>query len=211
MKHPASIVRPKVRCVHESHSLLAILRPRRSRAGRCARSRGRARRGRDRDQIRGAEFLRPADDPGQVPDQAAVSVFAGGRSRGRDRKRRRRRHRPEGRRPRGGLLRPQRRARKDRAAGEFDRQNSRQSGFRSRRRNHHHLRHRAACAGRSRQPQARRDAGGAGRRRRHRPCGLRTRQADGPEGDRLRLVGGEARIRQGARRRTRAELRQAKI
>ena len=75
---------------------------------------------------------------------------------------------------------------------ELHRQNSRQSGFRPRRRNHHHLRHRAACAGRPRQPQARRDHGGAGRRRRHRPCGLRTRQADGPEGDRLRFVGREA-------------------
>ena len=43
--------------------------------------------------------------------------------------------------------------------------------------------------------------GRAGRRRRHRPCRLRTRQADGPEGDRLRLVGRKARIREGARRR----------
>ena len=83
------------------------------------------------------------------------------------------------------------------------RQDSRQSRFRSRRRHHHHLRHRAACAGRSRQPEARRDARGARRRRRHRTCGLRTRQADGPEGDRLRLVGREARIRQGAWRRAR--------
>ena len=180
---------PKARCVHESHSLLAILRPRRSRAGRCAGSGGRARPGCDRDQIRGAEFLRPLDDPGQVPDQAAVSVLTGGGSRGHDRERRRRRHRPEGGRPRGGLLRPQRRARENRAARERDRENSGQSGFRSRRRHHHHLRHRAACAGRSRQLETRRDHGGAGRRRRHRACRLRTRQADGPEGDRLRLVG----------------------
>ena len=178
-----------LRCVHESHSLLAILRPRRSRADRSARSGGRARRGRDRDQVRGAEFLRPADDPGQVPDQAAVSVFAGGRSRRRDRKRRRRGHRPESRRPRGGVLRPQWRAPKDRAAGQFDRENSRQSGFRSRRRHLHHLRHRAACAGGPRQPEARRDHGGAGRRRRHRSGRLRTRQTDGPEGDRLRVIG----------------------
>ena len=160
-------------------------------------------RGRDRDQVRGAEFLRHPDDPGQVPDQAAVSVFAGGRSRGRDREHRRRRHRSEGRRPRGGVLRPQRRAREDRAAGQLDRQDSRQSGFRSRRRNHHHLRHRAACAGRPRQPQARRDPRRARRRRWHRARRLRTRQADGAEGDRLRLVGGEARIRQGPRRRAR--------
>ncbi len=92
----------------------------------------------------------------------------------------------------------------------INREDSRQSGFRSRRRHHHHLRHRAARAGRSRQPEARRDACGAGRGRRHRPCGLRTRQTDGPEGDRLRIVGREARIRQGARRRTDAELRQGR-
>ena len=40
--------------------------------------------------------------------------------------------------------------------------------------------------------EARRDHGGARRRRRHRSGGLRTRQADGPEGDRLRIVGREA-------------------
>jgi hypothetical protein len=189
MKHPAFLVRPKIRCVHESHSLLAILPTRRSRAGRRARSRRRVGPGRDRDQIRGAEFLRHPDDPGQVPDQAAVPVLAGCRSRGRDRKRWRRRDRLESRRSRGGVLRPQRCAREDRAAGEYDREDSRQSGFRSRRRNHHHLRHRAARAGRSRQPEARRDAGGAGCGRRYRSGRLRTRQADGPEGDRLRILG----------------------
>ena len=47
-----------------------------------------------------------------------------------------------------------------------------------------------------------------GRGRRHGACGLRTRQADGPEGDRLRLVGGKTRIRQTTWRRTRSELRQ---
>src|SRR5207248_381461 len=46
---------PKVRCVHESHSLLAILPTRRSRAGGRAGSRGWTGRSRDRDQIRGAE------------------------------------------------------------------------------------------------------------------------------------------------------------
>ena len=118
------------------------------------------RRGRDRDQDGGAEFLRSLDDPGETRSSRR-SVFAGGRGRGRDRKRRRRRHRPQGRRSRGGVLRPQWRARKDRAAGQFDRQDSRQSRFRSRRRDLHHLRHSAACAGRSRQPEAGRDHGGA--------------------------------------------------
>ena len=37
--------------------------------------------------------------------------------------------------------------------------------------------------------EARRDHGRAGRRRRHRACRLRARQADGAEGDRLRLIG----------------------
>ena len=41
-------------------------------------------------------------------------------------------------------------------------------------------------------PKAGRDPGGARRCRRHRSGGLRTRQADGPEGDRLRIVGREA-------------------
>ena len=40
--------------------------------------------------------------------------------------------------------------------------------------------------------------------------GLRARQADGPEGHRLRLVGREARIRQSAWRRADAELRQGR-
>src|SRR6266700_1316010 len=75
MKHPAVLVRPKVRCVHESHSLLTILRSRRSRAGRSARSRGRSRPGRDRHQVGGTEFLRPADDPGQGPDRAAGIII----------------------------------------------------------------------------------------------------------------------------------------
>ena len=213
IRHEASslTLRPKARCAHESHSLFAILPARRSRACRRARSRGRTQRGRDRDQIRGAEFLRHPDDPGQIPDQAAVSVLAGGRSRRRDRKRRPGRDRSQGRRSRGGVLRPQWRTREDRAAGEFDREDSRQSGFRSRRRHHHHLRHRAACAGRSRQPQARRNHRGAGRCRRHRPCCLRTRQADGAEGDRLRVIRREARIRQSPWRRARRSTTPRKI
>src|SRR5215213_4034132 len=115
MKLPA--LRLEIRCAHESHSLLAILPTRRPRAGRRARSGGRTGTGRDCDQGSRAELLRHPDDPGQVPDQAAISVFAGRRGCRRDRKRRRRGHRPQGRRPRGGVLRPQRCARKDRAAG----------------------------------------------------------------------------------------------
>src|SRR6476661_5549443 len=53
MKRPASFLRPKIRCVHESHSLLAILPARRSRARRRARSRRRTGPGRDRDQVAG--------------------------------------------------------------------------------------------------------------------------------------------------------------
>ena len=117
----------------------------------------------------------------------------------------------QARRPRGGVLRPQRRAREDRAAGRLDREDSRQSRLRPRRRDHHHLRHRAACAGRPRQPEARRDARGAGCGRRHGTGRLRARQADGLEGDRLRLVGREAGIRQATWRRADAELRHGRF
>src|SRR5215475_12392872 len=90
----------KIRCVHESHPLLAILPTRRSRAGGCARSGGGARRGRHRDQGGGAELLRHPDDPGQVSDQATLPVLAGRGSVWCDRERRRRGHRPQGRRSR---------------------------------------------------------------------------------------------------------------
>jgi hypothetical protein len=79
----------------------------------------------DRDQVSGVEFLRHPDDQGKyqiaaVPFSPAAEV-AGVSSVGAgvtDLKWR----------SRGRLLRPQRRA-KDRATGEFDRENSRQSGF----------------------------------------------------------------------------------
>ena len=53
---------------------------------------------------------------------------------------------------------------------------------------------------------ARRDAGRAGRRRRHRPRGGRARQADGRARHRLRVVRRQNRLRAPARRRRRREL-----
>ncbi len=57
---------------------------------------------------------------------------------------------------------------------------------------HNGAREKIARAGGSREPEGRRNAGGAGRCRRHRTCGLRARQADGTQGHRLRIVGREA-------------------
>ena len=75
----------------------------------------------------------------------------------------------------------------------------------------HHLWHELARAHRPRASQGRRDAGGAGRRRRRRPRGGRARQAHGRARDRLRRQRRQARLRTRPRRRRDRELCQRRI
>ena len=82
--------------------------------------------------------------------------------------------------------------------------------FRPRRRSLGHLWHDLSRAQGSRASASRRDAGRARRRRRHRPCRDRARQADGRARDRLRVVRRQARLRAPARRRRDGELRQGR-
>ena len=176
---------------------------------RLARTAGGGRRDRGRRPGRGAQFPRPADDPGALPGASSAAIRGRHRNGRRGRGRGRGRHAVRAGRPRGGGLRAHARG-AGRREGDAGAASTGEAVVRAGVRHLHHVLHDHARAETARTAAVRRDAAGARRGRRRRHDGRRARQADGRHRHRRGEQRREARAHPQARRRPHDQLRRPK-